>query len=163
MEQNNRKQFEVTEEIFAKLGQRFLNWLVDTTILIALVLILMMIIDSIAKSYGNKQLMPYLLINPIGQYTFVTIVRLAYYISFETLFAQSIGKMVTKTIVVGKNGERPTHEVILIRSLCRLIPLYELSFLLNPTRGWHDMISKTYVVDKRELEARKQSFHPSKQ
>ena len=158
MEQNNRKQFEVTEDVFAKLGQRFLNWLIDTTILILIVLVLIVILDNVAKSYGNKQLMPYLMVNPIGQYTFVTVIRLAYYITFETLYSQSIGKFITKTIVVEKDGERPSHQVILIRNLCRLIPLYELSFLLNPTRGWHDMISKTYVVDKRDLAAKKQSL-----
>lgn len=158
MEGDNRKQFQVTEDIFAKLGQRFLNWFIDTTILVLITLLLIVLLDNVAKSYGNKQLMPYLLVNPIGQYTFVTIIRLAYYISFETLFAQSIGKFITKTIIVDENGECPTHQVILIRSLCRLLPLYELSFLLNPSRGWHDMISKTYVVDKRELESRRQSL-----
>lgn len=159
MEETNRKKFKVTDDIMAKQEQRFLNWLLDTVALVFLVLFFIIIIGTIAKSYGNKTIVPYLMVHPIGQYTFVSIIRLLYYITLETCLGSTVGKFATKTVVVDEDGERATHEVILIRTLCRLIPFYELSFLLNPKRWWHDTISKTYVVNKRLLEERKSQFH----
>ena len=155
MEDNNRKQFKVTDELLATLSQRFLNWFLDTVILVVLYLILITIVAAVAHSYGNKTLLAYLMINPIGQFTFIAITRLIYYIFFETLFGRTVGKFVTKTIVVNENGERATHEQILIRSLCRLIPFYEFSFFGIPVKAWHDKISKTYVVNKKEFDEKK--------
>lgn len=158
MQQNTRKQFKVTDDIMAKPEQRFLNWVLDTIALILIAVIFIVIISVIAKSYGNKTLLPYLVVHPIGQYTFVTIIRLMYYICFETWFGRTAGKFVTQTIVVDENGERVAHEVILIRTICRLIPFYELSYLFNPNRWWHDIISKTYVVNKTLLDEKKRHF-----
>lgn len=158
MEETNRKPFKVTEELMAKPEQRFLNWVLDTVALIFIVLFFVVVISVVAKSYGNKTVIPYIMLHPIGQYTFVSIIRLLYYICLETWFGRSIGKFATKTIVVDENGERVTHEVILIRSLCRLIPFYEISFLFNPNRWWHDTISKTYVVSKKLLDEKKRHF-----
>ena len=110
MEENTRKQFKVSDEIAAKLEQRFINWFLDTVMLIVLSLILITIVATIAESYKNKTIALYLLTNPIGQFTFVTITRLFYYISFETLYGRTIGKFVTQTIVVDENGDPPTHE-----------------------------------------------------
>jgi uncharacterized RDD family membrane protein YckC len=162
MEENNRKQFKVTPDILARLDQRFLNWFIDTIMQILLFLISFAIIANIANSYGNKELASYLLINPIGQYTYVSIIRLVYYISLETLFGQTIGKLVSQTIVVDENGDRPSHDMVLMRTLCRLIPFYELSFFGILGRGWHDTISKTYVVNKNLLEEKKRQFHSLK-
>ena len=162
MEQNNRKQFKVNDELIASLNQRFLNWFMDSVVLILLAFFLILIINAIAISNGNKTLPAYLMINPIGQFTFITIIRLMYYIFFETLFGRTVGKFITQTIVVDENGERVKHEVILIRSLCRLIPFYEFSFFGIPTRGWHDSISKTFVVDKRKLDENKRQFYAVK-
>jgi uncharacterized RDD family membrane protein YckC len=158
MEENNRKQFTVTDELLAPLSQRFLNWFVDTVMQILLFLFLFTIIAGVAHSYGNKELPSYLLINPIGQYTFVSLIRLSYYISLETLFGRSVGKFVSQTMVVDENGNKPSHHMILIRTLCRLIPFYEFSFFGIPTRAWHDSLSKTYVVDKKKLDEKKGNF-----
>jgi uncharacterized RDD family membrane protein YckC len=162
MEENNRKQFKVTDDIIAKLEQRFLNWFLDSVMLVLLFLFLITIVSVVAASYGNKTLTPYLVVNPIGQITAITITRLIYYITLETWFGRSIGKFVSQTIVVDENGERVGHEVILIRTLCRLIPFYEFSFFGIPVRGWHDSISKTFVVDKKRLDEKKQQFYAIK-
>ncbi|MCF6131763.1 RDD family protein [Flavobacterium wongokense] len=162
MEENNRKQFKVTDDVMAKLEQRFLNWFLDSVMLVLLFLLLITIVTAVAYSYGKKELPAYLMINPIGQFTFITIIRLIYYIAMETWLGRSVGKFVSQTIVVNENGERVGHEVILIRTLCRLIPFYEFSFFGIPTRGWHDSISKTYVVDKKRLEEKKAQFYAIK-
>lgn len=159
MEESNQKQFKVTDDIIAKIELRLINWILDIIMLIFLFLFLITIVIAVSKSYGNTTLPAYLIGNPIGQFTFITATRLIYYICFETLFGQTIGKFTTKTIVVDENGERVPHEVILIRTLSRLIPLYEFSFFGVPCRGWHDRISKTYVVSKELLDERKKQFY----
>jgi len=37
--------------------------------------------------------------------------------------------------------------MIVIRSLCRFIPLEAFSFLFNDGSGWHDTISSTKVIN----------------
>ena len=161
MEENKQGQFKVSDDIIAKLELRLINWILDIIMLIFLFLLLITIVIAVSQSYGNKEIPAYFIVNPIGQFTFITIIRLIYYIFFETLFGQTIGKFITKTIVVDENGERVTHEVILIRTLCRLIPFYEFSFFGIPCRGWHDSISKTYVVNKDLLKEKKKEFYSS--
>ena len=75
----------------------------------------------------------------------------------EGLTQRTIGKLITRTKVVMENGEKPSSEAIIIRSLCRMIPFDAFSFLGDPSRGWHDTISKTYVVDVQKFEDQKKS------
>ncbi|MFH6998343.1 RDD family protein [Flavobacterium sp. FlaQc-57] len=81
------------------------------------------------------------------------------YFVLEWLFGRTMGKLVTGTIVVNKNGLKPDFGVIFIRTLCRLIPLDALSFLGKSEMFWHDSISKTYVVEKKELERDMEIFY----
>lgn len=69
-----------------------------------------------------------------------------YYFFMEAGFGQSLGKMITRTKVVNEHGEQPELSAIAIRSICRLIPLEFISFFGPKTIGWHDSLSKTYVV-----------------
>ncbi|OMQ10950.1 RDD family protein [[Flexibacter] sp. ATCC 35103] len=74
------------------------------------------------------------------------------YLLLEYFFGRSFGKLMTGTVVVNKNGLKPTFGAILIRTLCRLIPFDALSFLGKSGRIWHDALSATYVVDKNALD-----------
>ena len=71
-----------------------------------------------------------------------------YMISEILLKGKTIGKYITKTVVVMEDGSKPKSSNILLRSLCRLIPFEAFSFLGAKGKGWHDTISKTYVVDE---------------
>ena len=159
MEENNQKQFMVTPEIMASHSQRFLNLLMDYIAQLFLFIIAFSVAAVIAESNGNKEFMANFVKNDIAQYTFVTCIALVYYNFFEIFFARTVGKFITQTIVVDENGEKPNHERILVRTLCRLIPLEILSFLGMPCRGWHDSISKTYVVNKTLLDEKKKQFY----
>ena len=159
MEETNRKQFKVTEDLLASHAQRFLNLLMDYIAQLFLFIIAFSIAGVIAQTNGNKDFMANFVKNDIAQYTFVTCIALFYYNVFEIFFARTVGKFITQTIVVDENGEKPNHETILVRSLCRLIPFEVLSFLGMPARGWHDRISKTYVVNKNLLEEKKKQFY----
>ena len=159
MQEKKQKQFLVTETLLASHGQRFLNLFMDYIGQLIVFFIVLEIAASIAMENGNKDFITGFIKNDIMQYTFATGVSLLYYNIFEIFTARTLGKLVTQTIVVNEYGEKPHYEVVLLRSLCRLIPFEILSFIGMPPRGWHDSLSKTYVVKKRELEEMKLKFY----
>lgn len=157
----NNKKYLVTEDIVATIPQRFLNYLIDTIMqlifLIGIAIIALVIYDAM----GSKKAIHFIATlnnNTIGLYTISYAMVVLYYNIFEIIFAQSIGKFVTQTIVVDEHGEKPHYETILIRSLCRIIPFNPFSVLILG-RGWHDSLSKTYVVDKKRLEEEKRKYY----
>lgn len=70
-----------------------------------------------------------------------------YYVVCESLWQRTLGKAITGTKVVDRNGNKPKFWTICGRTLARCIPFEKFSFLIgsNPI-GWHDRISKTLVV-----------------
>ena len=110
----------------ASLGKRFLNYLLDVIFLSILYYILYLIIDKIY---------------------FEILMFLIYYIFCETVWQKTVGKAITKTKVVMRDGSKPNFLHILGRTLCRYIPFEIFSFLTNKYPiGWHDKISGTLVV-----------------
>lgn len=156
---NSSKPFKVSSDIFASLSQRFLNLIIDTVMQLLLFFVVLVFMVANAQDSGDEAFIANFEKNTILQYTITTIISLLYYNFFEIVTARTIGKYVTQTIVVDENGEKPNHETILIRSLCRLIPFNALSFLGISGRGWHDTISKTFVVNKNQLEEKKRLFY----
>jgi uncharacterized RDD family membrane protein YckC len=76
------------------------------------------------------------------------LIIIAYYVIFEGLWSRTPGKLVFGTMVINEAGGKPSLGQVAIRSLCRFIPFEGFSFL--GTRGWHDSLSKTYVVLKNK-------------
>lgn len=80
------------------------------------------------------------------------ILLLAYYLVFETYYQQTIGKMITGSVVINEYAKKPSFQEILLRTVIRYVPFDALSFLFSDNAiGWHDQWSKTYVVSKEEL------------
>ena len=77
-------------------------------------------------------------------------ILIGYYLFFEGLFGRTVGKFVTGTRVVNELGLRPSFKQILGRTFARLIPFEAFSFLGSDSRGWHDSLSKTFVVRVRK-------------
>ena len=123
--------------------------------------IVLVFIVAKAEASGDKSFVTGLPTNTLAQYTITTCIALFYYNVFEIFSTRTVGKWITQTIVVDHNGEKPNSEMILVRSLCRLIPFNALSIIGFPARTWHDSISKTYVVDKRALDTEKRLFYKS--
>lgn len=71
-----------------------------------------------------------------------------YYIVLEGLFQRSPAKFVTGTIVVNRDGSKPSTGMIVARSLARFIPLEAFTFLGKNSYGIHDSISRTFVIYK---------------
>jgi uncharacterized RDD family membrane protein YckC len=74
-----------------------------------------------------------------------------YYAIQEAAFGRTIGKLLTRTIVVSAGGGRATFAQVLVRTFSRLIPFEPFSYFFvggNYPVGWHDNLSGTRVVDK---------------
>jgi len=74
------------------------------------------------------------------------IIMFLYYLIFEVTTGQTIGKMITKTIVVKKDGTKPSFFNILMRSFWRLIPFDTFSYLFGYELGMHDILSSTKLI-----------------
>lgn len=157
--EKSQKTFFVTEELVATHSQRFTNLLIDSIMQVVLLFIVLMFIVGNKEINEAKAYVDHLAANTLLQYGYTACIALLYYNIFEITNARTIGKLVTQTIVVDENGEKPSHETIMVRSICRLIPFNALSIIGFPARTWHDSISKTYVVNKNLLEERKRLFY----
>ncbi len=73
------------------------------------------------------------------------VVYIGYYFFFELFTGRTLGKILTKTIVVSSNTGKPNLLRILIRTLLRLVPIDGFSFLFGSI-GLHDLLSKTTVA-----------------
>jgi uncharacterized RDD family membrane protein YckC len=71
-----------------------------------------------------------------------------YYFTFEGLYQRTPAKYFTKTIVVYRDGTKPSISSICGRSLARLIPFEQFTFLKKDGLGLHDSTSKTFVIFK---------------
>ncbi|MEO1517847.1 MAG: RDD family protein [Bacteroidota bacterium] len=134
----DEQESEVTpEEFLASKGTRFANYLIDSIVAIVLVFGLLFL-------FGPEEM----LLNDGGvSFNLMTYaVMIGYFVLFEGTTGKTPGKYITGTKVVTIHGDKPTLLNIVGRSFCRLIPFEAFSFLGARGVGWHDSISKTYVV-----------------
>ena len=159
MVQNYQNQFRVQQSLYASTGTRILNFIVDYLMQIGIVFMLTSGLGLFCEFTDNYDLCySWDSMNALEEYLLGVLVLFVYYTSFEMYFAQSPAKFLTQTIVVDEFGNKPSNKSILIRSLSRIVPFDGLSFL-GGQPGWHDRWADTFVVDKKELEAQKQSFY----
>ncbi len=78
-----------------------------------------------------------------------------YYILFENKFQQTLGKMVTDTIVIDNYGNKPSVKSIILRTAARYIPFEAFSCFGYYSRGWHDKMTNTNVIYKSDLNSLK--------
>ena len=117
---------------------RFIHFIVDTIAFIVVMMIFAFILG--------------LFINPTDQslmtilgYLMLAASFFGYYVFMETKYQKTIGKFITKTKVVNKNGTRPEVGDIVRRTFCRLIPFDRISFLFTKN-GFHDRLSDTTII-----------------
>ena len=91
-------------------------------------------------------------------FLFWTLIMFIYYATFEIVFARTLSKYFTKTIVVMIDGSKPKLIDILGRTLIRIIPFEYFTFFRGRKPGWHDELSKTFVVVKSKLKNSKKEF-----
>lgn len=128
-------------EKLATSRQRLANYLIDLIFCIILVLTCKDILDNTRFA----ELFPL-----ISQFLLPSAVVVAYYTIQESLFGLSIGKLITGTRAVGEDGSDLTPTKAFRRSMCRLIPFEQFSFLdKKQPKGWHDRIPDTKVITIR--------------
>lgn len=150
------REFRITDEMLATQGQRFLNYIIDLIIQYFIIFALGIIFSVLSLLTGYAGIMEWIgSMGDLEGYLVFFFIMILYYTLFESLCSRTIGKFITKTIVVNDDGSKPDSQIILKRTLCRLIPFDGLSFL-GSGRGWHDSITDTYVVDKRVMDEKMQ-------
>jgi len=160
MDYRTSKQFTLDQDLYASQGTRLANYFIDYVCQIALLFAVVIIVTMVSVIVGSDSILIRIQgMNRLEEYALGAVTALIYYNIFEIFFSRTIGKFITKTVVVDIYGEKPHNQEILVRSLCRLIPFEAFSFLGASGRGWHDSISKTYVVKKELLEKKKELFY----
>ena len=126
-------------------GKRFANYLLDIVMYYIISFIAGFILGFVLVITDKRELLE----SKLFLYGIAFIVVFGYYIFFEYVFGRTVGKFATGTKVITTSGDRPSFGVIVLRTLCRCIPLEPFSFLFSD--GWHDSITNTLVVDIHKL------------
>ncbi len=118
--------------------KRFCNFLIDTTIWFCLLVFL----GYLAREFKSLE---YIFIGLMWAF-----MGGAYSIISEYFFRKTVGKYFTKTKVVFKKGVKPEFRLIVIRTWARILPFEFLSLGLGiDAKAWHDVLSKTMVVNDK--------------
>jgi uncharacterized RDD family membrane protein YckC len=121
---------------------RYGHYLIDMIVVDVVIIILI---------FGIHVFLPQFLPKPYWFWIgFSMLIWMFYYFIFESTMQRTVGKMLTKCIVINEYGNKPDISSIAARSVFRMIP-FEMFSCLNGL-GWHDQWSKTYVVTNREHE-----------
>lgn len=144
------------EYVRASKGKRFANYLIDVIGYYIFALIVGVLLGGVLLSAGNEEF----LLNEetsIGQtvleWVFGIIVIILYYTASEYFFkGKTLGKLITRTRAVTLTNERMDFSTTLKRTLCRIVPFEQFSFLGDQATGWHDTWSDTKVIEDRNWE-----------
>ncbi len=117
---------------------RLIHFVVDSIAFILVTMILSFIVGIFFQPTDR------FLMTILG-YLLLTSGFFGYYVFMETKYQKTIGKFITKTTVITKDGEKPTMENIIRRTFYRLLPFDRLSFLFA-INGFHDRLSDTLLI-----------------
>lgn len=132
---------------------RFLNYLID----VVAFFLFMVVLGGITYVFGILDWMLDIIDTRFIGDIFSGLLYVGFMFFQEMIFkGRSVGKFVTGTMVVNPDGDTPEIKNMAIRNLCRAIPFEPISFLFSDA-GWHDNISGTKVVVKKEFENRIQT------
>jgi uncharacterized RDD family membrane protein YckC len=137
-------------DAMASLGKRFVNHLIDYFAILFLYFgfifmyfLLSQILFGEAAIDMHGHLESFALL-------YFLMVYFLYYTILENSFGITLGKIVTGTIVVDEDGNKPTLSAVMLRTLSRLVPFEVFSYFSN-SRGWHDEWTDTFVINKRKM------------
>ena len=142
------KQFEITNDMLATAGQRFVNYIIDGIVVYLILFILMIFIVFATALLGSTAFYNWTQnISTLQGYIVFFSIQIPYNTFLESYTSRTIAKYITKTMVVNEDGSKLDLSTSFKRTLCRLIPFDSLTFL-GGGRGWHDTIPDVYVVQK---------------
>lgn len=158
-----QEKFKITPSLYASQGQRLANLFIDTIIFYLLIFVTSMLLFLLISIVSNRDTVMELANSDLFIYTITYLTILLYFIVFEFFLQKTIGKYVSKTLVVTEFGEKPTLSQIIGRSFARLIPFDVFTYLGAKGRGWHDTLPNLYVVDEKLFKQKKANFYDFKQ
>ncbi len=132
-------------------GKRFLNYILDSILSTILLYVGLFLLGGtlalFSDSTGDANLFEGVLFAVL--YLLSLLLPVAYYVFFEHYSnGKTLGKIITKTRVVRKDGSKPSFGQIVGRSFARLIPFEAFSVLGSDKGiGWHDSLSGTVVIE----------------
>lgn len=138
---NDRKQLLNAQTAAVSLWIRLIIWMIDLICIWFFGILMGMVLGMLSVGFSFTELwqnMHYFILYPVY--------FISYYVLFELSWSRTIGKLVCACIVVDLSGRRPTFKQIIIRSLCRLIPIDPFTFFGKRSTGWHDTLSNTRVI-----------------
>ncbi len=132
---------------YATLAQRLLNALIDGIVILFIWMIVYNLIDICTILFWRRKVGDPA---PLGiSFKTVYLITLLYYFAMEaTTKGRTIGKYITRTIVVDEDLSPVTTAQVFKRSCCRLIPFEALSMFSGIP--WHDSLSRTTVIKKKK-------------
>lgn len=150
--------FILDDSLLLPSGKRFLNFVLDKMFMMGILFLILVVLAFFVTTFHLEDLNKIITnISDFQGQVFFIFFGFFYYLLQESIFGTTLGKIVSGAIVVDENGNKPSFISILKRTLSRLIPLEGLSYL-GERLGWHDAISNTYVVNKKELLADKKKL-----
>ncbi len=149
----------ITQDVLATKGVRFLNFIIDYIVFIIINFAIGAAIGFFSEITGNYAVYDFIVYNDsiLFEYGYTIVIWTIYYTTMETLAGKSVGKFITKSKAVMADGSKLTFEKALVRSLCRFIPFEPFSFLGEDGKGWHDSITKTFVVDDKKFREKQET------
>jgi uncharacterized RDD family membrane protein YckC len=130
-------------------GLRLANFLIDYILFIVVLFAVGMAYAAFAVSQDEGYLSEDSGMSTFAEYVFTYLTMLGYYSLIEGVSdGRSLGKLITNTVAVRKDGKPFTFKDAVLRSLCRLIPFEPLAALFS-YEPWHDSITNTTVIKRR--------------
>lgn len=133
------------QEKTADIGLRLVNYLLDSVFIFLFVLFITLLIKYLPFLSSEETTLTYEE-NKFSDSILYILLIYAYYFVLEVSTGRTFAKFITNTKVVTTELKKPTIGAILIRTLCRFIPLEPFSFISDDDLGWHDKLSKTAVI-----------------
>lgn len=130
-------------------GIRFAYYLVDIVFFYIFSLFIGVILGFIIVATDAMGLLESMT-DPIGGRLWNMLIYVIYYCLFEGILGTSLAKLIFGYVVIDEYANKPSFGRIVGRSFARIIPFEGFSFFGD--RGWHDSLSKTYVVKREEKE-----------
>lgn len=128
------------EFIQASKGKRFANFLIDYIIAILISVLMFVLTDLLGL---------YFISNGLISNLFSLFLFALYYIICEgSSKGKTLGKLITKTRAINKDGSRMDMSTVVKRSFSRVVPFEQFSFFGSEPAGWHDRWSDTMVIDE---------------
>jgi uncharacterized RDD family membrane protein YckC len=129
--------------------KRLINFLVDYLLINLLYNYTKVLLMITATEQNIIYVMPENEWQGLYDYLFLAILYSIYMGLTEAIFkGKSLGKLITGTRAVNRDGTRISTNTAFLRGLCRAIPLSTLSALGLICYPWHDRWTDTIVIDE---------------